>query len=163
MLGTSIQCTLIQTHKYCTQREAHTKLSMHTPIYSYMSARTHTRTHTVLKMAQTSWGTQLATITPPEMNHLLLISAHSPPPEYSSQLDFRIFLFSNHFHKSLLIDPRIAPDWCFTPVWFPGGSRICPLIIYRVNKPVALINFHLIVTCVRCIDFLDMTSPRAAN
>lgn len=71
---------------------------------------TDTQAHTGLEMAQTSWGTQLATITPPEMNHLLLISAHSPPLAYSSQLDFRTFLFSNHFHKSLLIDPRIVPD-----------------------------------------------------
>lgn len=71
---------------------------------------THTQAHTGLEMAQTSWGTQLATITLPEMNHLLLISAHSPPLAYSSQLDFRTFLFSNHFHKSLLIDPRIVPD-----------------------------------------------------
>lgn len=83
-------------------REAHTDLSMHSTIHSYMN--------TVLEMAQTSWGTQLATITPPEMNHLLLISAHFPPLAYSSQLDFRISLFSSHFHKRLLIDPRVAPD-----------------------------------------------------
>lgn len=98
------------TSAYCTQRERGTQrlVYMHTPIHSYMN--THTQAHTGLEMAQTSWGTQLATITPPEMNHLLLISAHSPPLAYSSQLDFRTFLFSNHFHKSLLIDPRIVPD-----------------------------------------------------
>lgn len=61
-------------------------------------------------MAHTFWGTQLATITLPEMNHLLLISAHSPLPAFSSQLNFRIFLFSSRFHKSAFIDPQIAPD-----------------------------------------------------
>lgn len=66
--------------------------------------------HKVLEMAQTSCGTQLATVPPPEMNHLLLISAHSPPLAYSSQLDFRISLFYSHFHKSRLIDPSVAPD-----------------------------------------------------
>lgn len=40
-----------------------------------------------------------------------------PPLAYSSQLDFRIPppstpqpFFCSHFHKSLLIDPRVAPD-----------------------------------------------------
>lgn len=64
----------------------------------------------MLEMAQTSCGTQPATVPPPERNHLLLISAHSPPPAYSSQLDFRSSLSSSHFHKSCLIDRPVAPD-----------------------------------------------------
>lgn len=84
-------------------------------------------THTVLEMAQTSWGTRLAAITLPEMNHLLLISAHSPPPAYSSRLDFRIFLFSNYFLKSLLIDPHIAPDSGVTALFgFQAGAGFVP-------------------------------------
>lgn len=86
-----LKCLL---HKKCTHTWTHTLA--------------HTHTCTVLEMAQTSRGTRLATITPPEMNHLLLIPALSPPPADSSQLDFWISLFSNHFHKSLLIDPGAA-------------------------------------------------------
>lgn len=67
-------------------------------------------THTVLEMAHSSWGTQLGTITLPEMNHLLLISAHSPPQAYSSQLNSESSFISSHFHKNPLIDPQTALD-----------------------------------------------------
>lgn len=65
----------------------------------------HSHINTVLEMAQTSWGTQLATITPPEMNHLLLISALSSASIFITARFQNLSLFSSHFHKSLLIDP----------------------------------------------------------
>lgn len=102
------QIDINSTHKVHKERATHRLVHAHT--HPLVHKHSHTQTHTMFEMAQTSWGTQLATITPPGMNHLLLIPAHSPPLAYSSQLDFRICLFSNHFHKSLLIDPRIAPD-----------------------------------------------------
>lgn len=68
---------------------------------------------------------------------------------YHSSISEYLSLPSTISIKAFLID--LGSDVC-APLSFPGGSKICPLIIYRVNKPVALINFHIIITCVCSID-----------
>lgn len=70
-----------------------------------------------------------------------------PPPAHSSQLGFRIHLFSDYFHKSLLIDPSIVPhSGACTPGGVQAQPGFVPWLFTRRNNPVALINFHLIVT-----------------